>query len=99
MSRVNPGASRLPGPVLRSRVLAYIAAKRWRGELGIVRHFRPSLSSAVEDALFELVTAGKLEWFGAEDPNGHLPLRYRVARRASSKRSAAARLLRKSGAQ
>lgn len=76
----------LPGPVLRSRVLAYVKERRWRGELGIVRHFYREYrceQSAVEDALFELVTANKLEWFGAEGTKP-LPLRYRVTKRGKS---------------
>lgn len=97
MSRSKPIAPPLPGPVLRSRVLAYVAEKRWRGEIGIIRHFtrkvhvpggwcRERAPRSVEDALFELVKAGKLEWFGAEDPNGHLPLRYRVPKAVKPRR-------------
>ena len=78
--------------ILRSLVLAYVAERKWRGEIGIVNHFskmertgpgswaRRFSGPMVEDALFELVVAGKLQWFGAEDPNGHLPLRYRVTK-------------------
>jgi predicted DCC family thiol-disulfide oxidoreductase YuxK len=98
MSRVHQTRKPLPGPVLRSRVLSFVAEKRWRGEIGVVRHFtrkvhfpggwcRENAPRSVEDALYELVTAGKLEWFGAEDPNGHLPLRYRVTKTTRAKRS------------
>jgi len=63
----------------RAFVLRFVASGAWRSELTIIRHFaRRYTQTVVEDTLFELVLAKKVAWFGAEDPNGHLPLRYRV---------------------
>lgn len=74
------GFARQPMPRgARTDVLRFVASGAWRSELTVVKQFAGRYSQAiVEDALFELVLAKKLVWFGAEDPNSHLPLRYRV---------------------
>jgi len=52
-------------------VLAFVAKKSWRWEAIIIRAALTKLEdfnySNVEDLLFLLVKAGKLEWFGAEE--------------------------------
>jgi hypothetical protein len=60
------------------RILAAVAEKQWRGEVGLCKQFggvdqhKPTV-----DALFYLVRSGRLDWFGAEN-RGDVPLRYRV---------------------
>jgi hypothetical protein len=74
-------------PELQSKLLAAILAKAWRGEASLCRQFdrnwlgnraSEARSVAVEDALFALVRAGKIEWFGGGD-QGFGPLKYRAA--------------------
>lgn len=74
---------------LQSRLLVAIRAKSWRGEASLCREFDQSWtgdsalarSPAVEDALFALVQAGKVEWFGGGQ-SGDEPLKYRTTGKA-----------------
>jgi hypothetical protein len=62
---------------LHARILAAVSAKRWRGEISLCLEFGGAKTHApTEDALFALVQAGQLEWFG----DNSRPLRYRVPR-------------------
>jgi hypothetical protein len=61
-------------PFQRS-VLASVAGSKWRGEVSLCLEFGGSENHApTEDALWWLVRAGFVQWFGADDK----PLRYRV---------------------
>lgn len=60
------------------RVLAVVAQKNWRGEVGLCKQFGGVDQHApTVDALFSLVRSGHLEWFGAEN-RGDVPMRYRT---------------------
>lgn len=74
------GLPRQPLPrALLTGVLRFVGSRAWRSELAVVRHFAGRYTQAVvEDTLFELVLTKRLTWFGAEDPDRDLPLRYRV---------------------
>lgn len=74
-------------PELQCKLLRAILARAWRGEASLCRQFdkrwkgrhaSEARSEAVEDALFALVRAGKIEWFGGGE-QGVEPLKYRAA--------------------
>lgn len=63
---------------LKRGLLALVRKARWRGEASLCKRFGGKETYApTEDALYELVREGHLEWFGKDDR----PLRYRVRRR------------------
>jgi hypothetical protein len=64
---------------LSERVFEFVAERRWRSEDTVVNAFPSVGRPAVEDALFALVTAGRLAWFGAEGCCDK-PMRYRVVK-------------------
>lgn len=68
---------------LKRAVLAHVRKAAWRGEVGMCLKFgRDVRHPPTEDALYELVQDGILEWFGENDR----PLRYRVARKVMATR-------------
>ena len=70
---------------LKERLVRYVSGSHFRFEDAMCKRFGEygtDDSSDVEDALFELVKEGKLEWFGAEE-DGSKPLRYRLPRKVA----------------
>jgi predicted HTH transcriptional regulator len=71
---------------LRAKVLAFVLENAWRSEDTVINHFEHP-RAVIEDALFDLVNDGKLEWFGAEG-QGDKPMRYRRAKTKAAMRAA-----------
>lgn len=73
---------------VKRRLLRFIgeAPVRGRREDAIINRFATwgyPKYQGIEDALFELVQAGELEWFGAEESLSE-PMRYRIARKRAA---------------
>jgi len=68
-----------PMQSLKAALLAEVSASAWRGEVALCRQFEPSPES-VPNALFELVSEGRLEWFGDNEK----ALRYRLPSRRAT---------------